>query len=279
MNRVLVILLAIFSYFLPATLSAQSSSIRLTGTSSARRIPQVSRSAQGLGLADSVSNSMPANWRHWETILNQVFAGRFQGERKMETVIDELRNLGLPVILDLSALDDSLVPDEIVELKLPDQTLGDRVDQALRERNACLVFRSDRILIISLDDADDSEFFMTITYDVSGMGINPESLLSVIQGSVQPDQWQDTGQGLGTIEHLMVRGKDLLVISQSYRIHKEVRALLNGFNRLTGTQSVRNRHSVYRRHPNQAPRSGGYRPVVAPRSGVFPQTNSTTSAG
>ncbi len=277
MNRVPAIMFAAVCCFCCPALFGQSSSVRLGVSVSAVRVPSATHSVRVSGRSENVSNSMPPSWKRWESILNQPFPDRFKGQRKCEDVLVELRQLGLPILLDQSAVDDSLSKDEPIELKLPRQSLGARLTQALYERQACMVFREGRILIISLDDAGDIRFLMTVTYDVSDMGLNPSQLIDVIQGTIEPDDWTNTGQGLGTIEYLSVRGRDLLVISASYRIHRSIRKLFDGMDELTGTRKVRNYYTWPGvRGPSQ---TQGSAPVVVPRGTVFPQVGNRNSGG
>lgn len=203
-------------------------------------VPVLSGSSQVRESEDSIPNSISTEMRRWESILGRSYPAQFQGKQKAGDVLAELRRIGLPILLHQSARDDSLPHDEIIELKLPDSSLYTRLHHALEEFNACLAFSAGRILVISLDDADNPENLISITYDVSGMGISPLQMTDVIQNSIGIDSWEDTGTGLGTIVYMPVRGQDMLVIGQTYEIHLAIRKLLNDFNRMTGARPVRN---------------------------------------
>ena len=156
-------------------------------------------------------------------------------------LVEELIEIGLPVTLDASASDDALPEDESIEIRLPGRSVRTRLLVALREKNACIAFKREHIAIVSIDDAEDVSSFSIITYDVSGFGVNPHELLDSIQNTIQPDSWQDTGQGLATIEYTSMRGRDLFTIAQNYENHLAIQDFLEGLNRLTGRKQVRNK--------------------------------------
>lgn len=268
MYRVSLITLAAIICCPFSPLPAQSTSIRLGIPEPKQRIGSVRPIGQ-----HHAPNSSSNTWRRWESILSQPFPDQFNGQATAEQTVADLAKLGLPIILHQTAIDDSLTHDDVLDLKLPQQPLKTRLMAALESVNATLVFRDDHISIISKDEEEDSLMFMTITYDVSGMGINPMDLVDVVQASVYADSWQDTGQGLGTIQHINVRGKDLLIISQSYVIQSAVQNLFQSMNVLTGNRVVRNEKPHLHNRPSRIWYPGTSTPVTIPTNNVFPQSS------
>lgn len=217
-------------------------------------------SNQTVAQAAFTNTSMSAQWRSWETILNSSDSNSFYGEMSAKDLVHKLNDAGLPVTLHESATDDGLTEDEPITLELPDRRLGTRLKVALEKKNACLTFMRDHISIISLDETEDFDQFMQITYNVSGLGVDIETLAQTIQGTVDVDSWQDTGQGVATLEYISVRGQDLFAIAQSYENHQAIQELLGGINRLTGNKSVRNLHSRQALNTPQTASRGGSQP-------------------
>ncbi len=216
----------LFSFFGNQEAFAQSVSVGVPVFQSAN-VPFGSRNVQ-------IPSGMNAQQRQWEEILNKKSPEGIRGEMPAEVLIERLRILGLPVVLDQSAKDDSLTEDEPVNLPAINAPLRTRLLVALHEKNATITFRENHIEIISLDDARYTEFLMTIIYDVTAM--DPNRLEDTIY-AVAPDSWMDTGQGLAMLEYYHLRGRDLLMVTQTYRNHPELQALLGSMARLTGMRS------------------------------------------
>ncbi len=233
---------------------ANESRSHSVGSSSSRSISQT------VPHAAFTNTSMSAQWRSWESILNSIDSNSFYGEMSAKDLVHKLNEAGLPVTIHESATDDSLPEDEPITLELPDRPLGARLKVALEKKNACFTFMRDHISIISLDESEDHEHFMRITYNVSGLGVDIETLIQTIQGTVNVDSWQDTGQGVGTLEYVSVRGQDLFAIAQTYENHQAILDLLGGINRLTGNKSVRNLPSRQALNTPQTVSRGGPQP-------------------
>jgi hypothetical protein len=181
-------------------------------------------------------NTMTAEMRRWEAILDRAYPSRFNGTLSGRELAEEMNRLGLPTILSGSARDDSLDYDDQIELPLPNSSLRTRLFAGLKEKNATICFGDNRIGIISLDDSGDYQYFLTVTYDVTTLVHGqPYDLIDSITGSVDPDTWQDTGQGLATIVANEVNGRHLITISQEYANHRGVQRFLSGINRLSSS--------------------------------------------
>lgn len=195
----------------------------------------------GLSSAENTGwppNTMTAEMRRWESILDRTLPSRFKGTLSGRELVNEMNRLGLPTILSISAKEDSLDYDDEIELPLPNSSLRTRLFAGLKEKNATICFGDNRIGIISLDDSEEVEYFLTVTYDVTTLVQgNPFDLMESIMSTVDPDSWQDTGQGLATMVVNEINGRHLITIGQEYANHRDVQRFLSGINRLSRSYS------------------------------------------
>jgi hypothetical protein len=61
---------------------------------------------------------------------------------------------------------------------------------------------------------------------VSGTDANFDWLIDVVMSTVHPTMWQNVG-GPGTTEPYMVNGEEVLVISQTYPVHRAIQRLFS----------------------------------------------------
>ena len=183
------------------------------------------------------SDSLVKLYQQTEQILSRVYPDLFLQPMKTSLVLRRLRRLGLPIVLDRSAIDDSLDLNITLELPLPDQPLGVRLRHALREQNSALTITDGLIRIVSLDDVDsDPQYLMTLVYDVTHLRSSPNALTELVQNSIDSEQWLDTGSGLGTISAIRIRQTNLLVVTQTYEVHRQMHALLGNIALASGAR-------------------------------------------
>ena len=178
-------------------------------------------------------DGLSLNMQHWELILDRTAPQPFDKTLTTSELIHELNELGLPVLLDQSAIDDALDEDQKMQLPLPDSALRTRLMAALAVYNATLVFCNECYAIISLDNQSDPKFLVTVTYDVTDLNVDPASFIHAIITTVQNDSWLENG-GVGSIVRISIRGRRLLLITQTYNIHREIQSLLRNVDRLGG---------------------------------------------
>ena len=178
-------------------------------------------------------NGLSLNWQFWEILLDRTAPDQFDKTLPVRELIRELNELGLPVLLDQSAIDDSLDEDQAIQIPLLDSSIRTRLIAALAAYNATITFRDDCIAIVSLDDESDPKFLVTITYDLTDLNADPDSFIRAIRITVQNESWLDNG-GTGTIVRTNVRGRRLVLITQTYTIHREIQSLLRNVDRLGG---------------------------------------------
>lgn len=139
---------------------------------------------------------------------------------------------GINIVLDASAIDDSLTEEELITFRVMNIKLKHALTLMLRDFNATYVNKDEVIRIISLDNVGDPENFVkrivgvksllqtigridTRTSD-SNSATSPESLLiRTITSVVHPDQWATSGKGEAAIEIiggvLVMRGPEFLM--------------------------------------------------------------------
>lgn len=183
-----------------------------------------------------------------EQILAHEHPNLFDQPMSVDKVLYQLRRLGLPVVLDQSAIDDSLDRRQLLRIPLPDEPLGARLRYSLEQHNATLTIMDGLIRIISRDDAEtDPRYLITMVYDVTTLGGSPRKLIGTIQNSVEIESWLDTGSGLGTIQAIRVRRRNLLVLTQTYNVHRQLYRLLSDLHRAGGSKTNRSHQTVIKR--------------------------------
>jgi len=199
------------------------------------------------------SDSSAAGFARIERTLVNAHPSLFRQPMPVNEVIHQLRRLGLPIVLDQSAQDDSLDYQENLTLPLPYEPLGVRLRHALAEHNAALCITDGLLRIISLDDAGtDPRFLTTLVYDVTSLGGTPDGLINTIQITVQSESWMNTGPGLGSISAIRVGRRNLLVVTQGYLEHREVHRLLKDLHS-SGGLDTRQSLSTYRKRSSAKP--------------------------
>lgn len=192
-------------------------------------------------------DSAAVQFTRMEQMLRNDHPDLFRQPTPVEEVIRQLRRLGLPIVLDQSAKDDSLEYGDSLHLPMPTEPLGVRLRHALKERNATLCITDGLLRIISLDeDGNDDRFLMTLVYDVTSLGGTPHGLIDTIQISVQTESWLDTGSGLGTISAIRVGRRNLLVVTQSYDAHRQLHRLLKDLHASGGIDADRSTRDYHK---------------------------------
>ncbi len=103
--------------------------------------------------------------RHAEEVLKQNISLQYDEQPFQEIELELEQRTGLNFILSNSAQDDSLGGDEPVTFNLVDMPLGKALQLMLRTKNATYVIEDGVVVIISLDDASDVNYFRLKMYD------------------------------------------------------------------------------------------------------------------
>ena len=194
-----------------------------------------------------------------EQILAHEHPNLFDQPMSVDKVLYELRRLGLPIVLDQSAIDDSVDRRQLLRFPLPHEPLGARLRHSLKQHNATLTIKDGLIRIISRDDAEtDPQYLITLVYDVTTLGGSPRKLIETIEFSVESESWFVAGSGLGTVQAIRVGKRNLLVVTQTYDIHRQLHQLLSDLHRAGGIKANRTHSAAHKR--------GTGKPVVVPET-------------
>jgi len=162
-------------------------------------------------------------------------------EKALEKVIDldyqetvfsdvkaELEKIsGLNIILDETAIDDSLTHEELVTVRLRGISLANALKLMLWSYNATYVIDAGVVRIISIDNMHDPKNLRLRLFDcknlVAKLGENGETeLLDLVQSVVASDSWASTGTGNG--QGRIVGG--VLVVRQTDSVIRAIDDLL-----------------------------------------------------
>jgi hypothetical protein len=186
--------------------------------------------------ADSDSSDKPALdlFTHSEgerrilTTLKQPLRDPFDyTETPLSDIALELsETYNVPILFDVRALEAvATSPDVEVSLTIANVPLRSALRLMLNQiENLTYVVRDD-VLMITTEEVADSTM-ETHVYDVSDMVESvtdlPE-LKAAIVATVEPDTWQETGKGPGTISTLK---RSMLVVHQTQSVHEEIEKFL-----------------------------------------------------
>ena len=207
------------------TVSAQSTVIEFGPGSSAVPVP---------ARVDFPNTSLNSQQKAIEHLLSQRFPRRFDQTSTLGELIDQCRQLGLPITIDRSALEDEWEPNKSagrIEDSLP---LYDMLENTLNRSNATLALYNQHLTVISLDDVDQQYCLTQITYDVSSLVNDRESFREMIVETIDPENWSDVA-GNAEIRIHVANGRTLMIVSQSYKNHRQIRELLQGLARVQGS--------------------------------------------
>jgi hypothetical protein len=191
-------------------------------------------------IPDSTSDQV----REYERILSGVYPNLGTGETCCEDLMEQLSALGLPIGLDSSAAAGDITGRTVIELPLREWSLYDRLLEGLKLHNATLAFIRERPFIVSLDSAEDPDYFYQVTYDISVFPIrfdselDVEPVIDVVKSTVNPHDWDDTN-GDQSIVLIFAGGHTLLVVHSTINTHLKIRRLFNSIVGLSGYSPVK----------------------------------------
>ena len=98
-------------------------------------------------------------------LLNQPITLKFD-EATFADISDSLsERLGVAILLDQTAQDDSLMYDDVLSYSVENIPLSNALRFLLDQHNACMLFEEGVIRIISKDFSDDSDYYRTKVFD------------------------------------------------------------------------------------------------------------------
>ncbi|QEG22674.1 hypothetical protein [Mariniblastus fucicola] len=225
----LIVILALAHLYDPATVLAQSAIIQSGG--------HQSRSAS---IGNAIPNSLTSDQLRTEAMLSRSISAFGLGQARSIPASEVFKRLGVTVYIDLNL---EGIFDEEDELNLRSGvSMAVSLHMALRLHDATAMVEPDgSILVLSIDDENEPDYLRTVTYDITRIANNLQQArtqLNVLQNTIDSDSWEQNGGGNGSIAIQQVNGRMLASVSQSYRVHRRVRAHFDSIAFLGGTSSL-----------------------------------------
>jgi len=164
-----------------------------------------------------------------EKTLEQKTSFEFD-ETSLQDVADFLAEThDIPIKLDGKALsDEGLDPESPITYSLKQVKLRSALNLMLRDLDLSYVVDNEVLEITTT--AASKERLETKVYAVSELvgncGDKLESLIDIITACIAAESWTEAG-GEGSIRPLVLNDQSVLVISQTYMVHRELDALLD----------------------------------------------------
>lgn len=120
----------------------------------------------GIAVAQSSSDTVASNWRGIQvesnrvrTTLNKSITINFDETPFIDVMEGFREEYGINVLLDQSAIDDSLTEDDPISFRIRGANFGSALNMMLKKHNATYVINDGVLCIISRDVASDPEYF------------------------------------------------------------------------------------------------------------------------
>ncbi len=138
------------------------------------------------------------------------------------------------VVLDVRALDEfGIASDTPISFSISGVSLESALSLVLRGLDLTWAIHDEVLLITTPEEAE--LMLLTKVYEVSDLVIcrnasgelwaDFDTLIEMITVTIAPDTWDDVG-GPGSIAPASLRGGDVLVIAQTYQVHRKIAKLL-----------------------------------------------------
>ncbi|MCH2181346.1 MAG: hypothetical protein MK108_05005 [Mariniblastus sp.] len=178
-------------------------------------------------------SSISPNDRSLEQILNLPFDEEYYEVPFIEVMNKLQDDYQLNMILDQTAEDDSLTADDPITFKATGIRLKNALRLMLKEKNATFIIGNETLQIISLDVANDPDYFVSEFYPIESLSYgNYADLVADIQASVNPEGWYDTN-GDAHISYLSVNGRPSLSLYAPYATHQQLQEYLANIRRIS----------------------------------------------
>lgn len=167
-------------------------------------------------------------------------------ETPLSDVVEFLKEkTSIQIIIDQKALDDvGMTTDTPVTVNVVGVKLRSALDLMLRQSDLTWTIAHEVLLITTQEEAE--TMLRARVYDVSDLpafrnapdGPIPDydSLIETITATVEPESW-DTVGGPGSIAPYDAIGIQVLVVSQTWKVHEEIEALLDKLRNVYGKGS------------------------------------------
>lgn len=178
-----------------------------------------------------------------------------------------LKNSGIPTHLDERALDEiGIALDTPITFRQHAIRLRDGLGLALNSLDLTWTARNGRLVISSREREE--ERLLTKVYDVRNLvdlvpvpnwaggpsGVyryDFDSLIETIHSTIDPDSWDDYG-GPGSIRPFYTRRMRVVVVAQTYEIHRKIQTLLNELAKYGGSKPLPGPSAYELRKPQPA---------------------------
>ena len=152
---------------------------------------------------------------------------------------------GVDFVLDCRAMaDEGLIPDPPISISVSDVSLASAVDRILAQVDLSWTVRDATVLITSIDEAE--SMLTTKVYDVTDLVVCRDSagelwddfdnLIVLITDTLDETTWDGWG-GAGTVAKASAGAAKVLVVSQSYRVHRKIANLLELLRNIAASKS------------------------------------------
>ncbi|TWU07662.1 RNA polymerase sigma factor [Stieleria varia] len=157
--------------------------------------------------------------------LNKKVSVEFIDTPLVEALDVMSEELGMQILIDKRALEEiGLTTDEPVTLDASDKKALDLINLMLQELDLTLTATNNQLTVTTVDAADGS--LMTRVYWLEGIGManNYDSLIQLIETSIEPDSWESLG-GTSTIAPYPTN-RPTIVISTNFPNHLRIESLI-----------------------------------------------------
>ncbi len=171
-----------------------------------------------------------------EKALAQPTSFAFEGSSLQEVVGYLKSSHGIEIVLDKRALsDEGLDPETPITYGVKNIKLRSALNLMLHDLDLTYTVH-DEVLEITTTAAAQERLY-TRVYTVTELTGNcpqkMDSLVEVLTACIASDSWAEVG-GEGYIVSLVLNDKSMLVISQTYKVHREIAALLDKLHAVIG---------------------------------------------
>ena len=176
-------------------------------------------------------NDLPAALQRTEVLLSENLPDQLYGEVTFRKLIDELRNAGISVTLDISA-EDTISLSTDTEIPAPGASIDANLRLLLKRFDCTYVITNHGILeILSVDEAESELTHMTM--DVTGLSSDVYELGIVVKNTIEPDMWEENG-GTYRLDVYQANNRDFMTFAVTYGSLHAIRRYFSTINQMGG---------------------------------------------
>jgi hypothetical protein len=212
---------------------------------------QEAEQQEPMHFVDAVPTDLNERQLATERQLEEPFGSYF--ETPLADVLNEMgAERGVRSYIHESAVESDINGDVLVATPIS----GASIDENLRiilGSYECqyMITREGNLVIVSHAYAVDHP--IRVTYDVSNLPQSPDEIMKILEATIEQDSWEPNG-GTGVMEMMVTGGNSLLVISQTWSNHREIRQQLASISHMSANVIA---------SPNRRPPTPADPPAVA----------------